>query len=881
MDALLAVNPGDFRITASTDDYRNLTQEVVAVQGVEAASPLLEIGSFEVGVWGLPEWGITGLVAIDPVGPPAFVANSRLRGSLPQAGGDVLISEDLALQIQVGIGDMIYVGGSALNETSGSLEPRSVNLTARGIFLPPAIGLPLDLPIGPQPGNLLLVHIDEGASLREQLGVDGPATVYVEAWIERGLADPYALDASLRSLGRLERELQQVAATYSGSVVNNISSTLTRFSAALGEQRIVFLFLSIPLILLGFYLGAVGVDLGHAERRRELAVIRTRGASRGQVLTSLALEAVLGGVVASILGLVLGLVLSLLLLGIVSPSVGTVRYEDVVLSVNTIAITVVLSVLLMFIVSYRSAKRTAGLPIVETLRYHSPGETLVEYRPTVDVVLILLGVGLYGGVLYMARNSGDIVTFLAGPIVFVLVPFIPILLIIGSTRLATRGSGRLYTWAARASKPLARSLYHIVSRNLSRNPRRSSNVAVIIALGLAFGAFNLSLFASFDSWQDRQVRASIGADLVAQPPSDVDGFAQNLSRTPGVATITRVTRVQADVFLVSGQVVSSVRVFAIDPATYFEATRPESWYFVNADRAAAEETLATAGRVLVSERLASEAFLGSTDRIIFKGQSYNVLLQTCERREMTATVGGEVRALPGVPPQDSTSLGAFELPRTIYGSVETFDRLTNVVPCTPLIQPPGPLEQGDVFFLVDLASDAPWRSVKAAVIGLGGTNVRAYEEERESFKANPLQTAFLGFIRIETAFAVVALTAGLGLILFAATMERDVEFAAMTARGASARQIAVILLGEALAIMLIGLGMGLGIGLVAAFLAVQVFLTPAPGSPAPLVPVSFVVPPETLLLVGLAILAMVLTSLLLSWRLARMDVARVLKERGG
>src|SRR5437870_2219313 len=179
--------------------------------------------------------------------------------------------------------------------------------------------------------------------------------------------------------------------------------------------------------------------------------------------------------------------LSRLLLTFVSPfSTPTApRYEVIVLTPSTIVIVTILSVIFMAITSIRSARRTARIPIVETLRYYAPGETRIQYRPWVDILLITLAIVTYGMVLYARTNPQDFFTFLIGALFFIILPFTPIFLIVGTTRLLTRSTGRVYEWTARVCKPFAKNLYYVISRNLRRNPRRSANVAVIIALGLA------------------------------------------------------------------------------------------------------------------------------------------------------------------------------------------------------------------------------------------------------------------------------------------------------------------------------------------------------------------------------------------------------------
>src|SRR5207245_3815439 len=119
--------------------------------------------------------------------------------------------------------------------------------------------------------------------------------------------DPYDTEASLGNVARLDRQVNSVLGLFGGHITSDaVPNALSSFANALTIQRIFYLGLSAPVLLLGIYLGAIGIDLSHAERRRELAVLRTRGASRDQTLGLLVLEAVFGGVVAALIGLVAG-----------------------------------------------------------------------------------------------------------------------------------------------------------------------------------------------------------------------------------------------------------------------------------------------------------------------------------------------------------------------------------------------------------------------------------------------------------------------------------------------------------------------------------------------------------------------------------------------
>jgi len=860
LDGILANYPADLQFQAQPGNATQIREAVEAIPGIVRVATWRNAQFSEMESASSSGPTYAQVVGVEPDRPPSFLNGITVTaGNLSLRRGTVALSEDLAKQVNVTLGGTAAFVYRSYNITGNATVTR-LDVRVGGLFRNPYTGGgPFYAPA------TALVQIRDVDWYEQQLGVVsyGGNSIAGEVRIDRDrLLDPYDLAASQRNLARLDRQINEVLAPYQGQVtIDYVGNAISNFATTITIQRIIYLALSTPVLLLGVYLGAIGVDLGHAERRRELAVLKTRGATPRQLVGLLLVEAALGGAIAAIVGLVAGVGLSRLLLTFVSPfSTPTApRYEVIVLTPSTIVIVTILSVIFMAITSIRSARRTARIPIVETLRYYAPGETRIQYRPWVDILLIALAAVTYGMVLYTRTNPQDFFTFLIGALFFIILPFTPIFLIVGTTRLLTRSTGRVYEWTARVCKPFAKNLYYVISRNLRRNPRRSANVAVIIALGLAFGMFILVTFSSQLGYQERQVRASIGADLAVDAPPYDPTFAANLSALPEVAGTTRVQNVPAS------PPYAYAAVYALDPVTFFAVTNPEPWYFGAGGAEAARQVLATPGQVLVTEAYLRNAFLAVGDRLRFEGSVYNGTNYT-GTVTVNTTIGGTVRGLPG------TGYFGFGLPNAIYGSPDTLG---------PLITPrPIPSYGGDRY-LAAFRANADWHAAKAGVVALGGSNVQVTAEQIEGLRSNPVFRAFFGFIELEMAFMIVILTAGLGVILYAATLERDVELAAIRARGASGWQTAGLLIGEAASIMLIGLIVGAGIGLLAAYLSTSL-VSAGPGTAGEsLVPVLFIFPLEALLLLVLAPVAMLLTSFAVTIRIARMDIARVLKLRGG
>ncbi len=866
-EAFLSSFNGEFSISTS---QANVTQVKDAVYNVSHVKNLalyqrVPIEGIETPDSDQLRW--ISIYGVEPENPPSWCKGQDITGSQDIPRGSIRLVGNVAEMLDVGVGDTVRLNSSYYDDYYHNASYRLLNLTVSSIA---TLSESWGDPWGPVYYSSLLVDIEDVGWIFEQFNITRfDQILYGEVYVHRDrVLNPYDIEDTRKSLIRLGRDLENALQPYHGYVSDNISRYLTNFYYVTIFQRLIFLVLSIPVLLLGIYLSIVGVELGHAESRRELAILKTRGAKERHVVTILMVEAAVGAIIAALIGLPLGLVLSRFLIG----SVGTlsvptsIRYEDVVLSFDTILTVILLSLIFMAAVSYRSAKRTAKLPIVEALKYYTPGETQIKYRPNTDIYLIVFSIIVYSIVIYGRYYSDNLVIFIIGSIFTVLIPIIPILMIIGTTRLLTRATGRVYEWSSKVCKPLAKNLYYVISRNLKRNPRRSANVALIISLGLGFGVFMFAILGSHTVYQQRQIRTTVGADVLVNTfMPNVSAFRENLTT---VSEISAVTFTQVSMMQTTYDVLP---VVIVEPETYFSAIQPEWWYFDGIDEEGARSILGTEGQVLVTSAYMNYMALEIGDRMTITARFYSETLFAT--KEVNVTIGGAVRFLPGPT-------------RSVYEYLPSYAVYVGYDTILPILNPPpgfyssNPPREG---FYIDLVDGSDWRTAKEKIENAGATELTVYGEEVEKMSADPAFASVLGFINVEIAYTIVILTAGLGLILFAATIERDVEFAAIRARGASAKQAAGLLLSEAVSIMLIGIIVGTVVGLITSFMTMQIlFVSPTPTpSFESIVPLTFELPLEFLLLIIIAPLAMFLTSLLVSWRTARMNIAKVLKLRGG
>ena len=121
-------------------------------------------------------------------------------------------------------------------------------------------------------------------------------------------------------------------------------------------------------LFVGSFVIANTLSITVAQRTRELATLRTLGATRRQVLTSVLLEAFLIAVFASVIGLFLGLALAkglnalLVSFGIDLPSAGTV------FKTRTIVVSLLVGIVITMLAALRPALRSTRVPPIAAVR---------------------------------------------------------------------------------------------------------------------------------------------------------------------------------------------------------------------------------------------------------------------------------------------------------------------------------------------------------------------------------------------------------------------------------------------------------------------------------------------------------------------------------
>jgi putative ABC transport system permease protein len=299
-------------------------------------------------------------------------------------------------------------------------------------------------------------------------------------------------------------------------------------------------------LFVGSFVIANTLSITIAQRTRELATLRTLGATRRQVLRSVMLEALVIGVIASVAGLFLGLALAkglnslLVSFGIDLPQTATVFKS------RTVIVSLLVGIVITLLAALRPAIRSTRVPPIAAVREGSvlPPSRFARFGTpaaigTIAAALALMLVGLFvsglsTGQRLLAVGVGAVALFLGiAMIAPKLVP--PLVGVLGWP--ATRIGG--------AAGSLARG-------NAARNPPRTASTAAALMIGLALVTLVGVLAAGLRTRFERSVNQAFVANYAV---TATDNF------TPISAVSTDALRTVPGVTVVSGVRAGDGRAF--------------------------------------------------------------------------------------------------------------------------------------------------------------------------------------------------------------------------------------------------------------------------------------------------------------------------------
>jgi putative ABC transport system permease protein len=323
----------------------------------------------------------------------------------------------------------------------------------------------------------------------------------------------------------------------------------------------------VQYFLLGFGFIAVGVgafvifntlSITLAQRIRELATLRTLGASRRQIKRSVLTEGLAMGVFASLVGLVLGLALAKGLKGLFALFGVDLPSSATVVAPRTIIVALSLGIVVTLVASISPARRATRIAPVAALR---EGATLPPRlgarKPSIPITILVVS-----SALCLAGAAGGAAIGLSMILVGIgaLGLFLGVIMIAG--RLIRPLAKILGGPARRFGGPAGR----LASSNSTRNTTRTATTAAALMIGLALVTLVATLASGFGASTKKNDQDMVKADYVVTSKSGFDTIPAEagaaVARVPGVKNVSAVRHDEAKAFGTSISVEGIAPTFA-------------------------------------------------------------------------------------------------------------------------------------------------------------------------------------------------------------------------------------------------------------------------------------------------------------------------------
>ena len=537
-------------------------------------------------------------------------------------------------------------------------------------------------------------------------------------------------------------------------------------------QTFLLVFAGVALFV-GAFVIANSLSITIAQRTREFATMRTIGASRRQVLTSIIVEALVVGVIASVIGLFLGLGLAKLLFWLFDAVGFTLPNTGLLFETRTIVVALLVGVLVTLIASLRPAIRATRVPPIAAVREGAtlPESRFARFRALGAIIITALGfAALLFGLFGSGLDTTQILLFMG---LGALLVFFGVALF--ASKLVPALANALGWPAAKlggASGRLARG-------NAKRNPQRTASTAAALMIGLALvtlvAVLGQGIRSTFTDAVDRIFVADYA--ITAQnnfSPIPIEA-AEAAERAPGVEAVASVRTGEA---LVYG-----------DPSSVTAVT-PNSAVAINLE-------WKDGSQAVFSELGASGAFVDdgfAEDHNLTVGSPVTITTPAGKRLELT--VKGIFDPPAGGSPFGNVTFSSetfdanYDQPQNLYSFVETNGGVT----------------------------DANTESLESALADFPN----AKSQTRDEFKDNQVSflNNILNILYVLLALSVVVSLFGIVNTLVLTVFERTRELGMLRAIGMTRRQVRRMIRYESVITALIGAVLGIILGIVLAGLLV-------------------------------------------------------------
>jgi putative ABC transport system permease protein len=502
-----------------------------------------------------------------------------------------------------------------------------------------------------------------------------------------------------------------------------------------------------------------------AQRTRELATLRTLGATRRQVLRSVILESAALGALASVVGLVAGFGLARGLSALFSALGLGLPEASPVYAGRTFVVSLLLGAVVTVLAGVIPAVRATKVAPIAAARGDLPPRIRGRRGAIVGAALLVVAAVLLGYAVTGNRlGSGSSLLALAVG---------ALALISGTAGVASRLVSVLATAFGWPARRFGGAAARIASENAVRNPQRTASTAAALMIGIALVSFVAVLGKGVHDSMNNAIGKQFPAQWIVTSKNGWSGFPTAAGdaavKAPGVV---RSTSIRGDRGLIGK---AQVSVDGVDPKTV------SGLYHFEWRRGSSDATLAelSSGGALVKESFAKKNGLELGEQFILLGSGGD---------PVSLHVAGFYQ-----PPRVAELLGGVIVSQSAFETA--FPRAQNS------------------FTLID--GTPTQHGLERAVAAFPDTKVQTHDE----FVKN--QTSFmsslLNLLYVLLALSVVISLFGMINTLVLSVWERTREIGMLRAVGMTRRQTRRMVRHESVITGLIGAGLGMPVGVLLAY----------------------------------------------------------------
>jgi putative ABC transport system permease protein len=322
-------------------------------------------------------------------------------------------------------------------------------------------------------------------------------------------------------------------------------------SSEIAEFTSFFQYFLLAFAAVALFVGAFVIfntmSITVAQRTRELATLRTIGASRAQLRRAVLLEALVIGLAASLIGLGLGILLAVGLNRLFEALGFGLPTTDMVIATRTIVVALLVGVVVTLLAAFAPALRATRISPILAVREGAelPKGRFSRLTPYIALVVIALSLVLLARAMFTDElDTGQRLLSIAGGV---------LLLFVGVAMISPKLVRPLAAVIGAPGERFAGVSGFLAKRNTLRNPGRTAATAAALMIGLALVTFVAVLANGMKESNRGAIEEQIRADFVV---TSQDGFTPFVASAGNAAAqapdVELATSVRAEVGKVAG-----------------------------------------------------------------------------------------------------------------------------------------------------------------------------------------------------------------------------------------------------------------------------------------------------------------------------------------